>query len=259
MRDREEDRLLHPLRAGEQEVHRPVQLVIGDRVDPREDDVAAQPAGRLQLRGRLQAALADHREDRPLHPGAAATAGRRPARSPCRSPAPTTAASSTCGPPDFRRRPGTRNPSGVHARSVSSPPRKRWIDPHQPHQRLPVQLVLAAEVVDHPRHRHTALVALVVRQLQVAHRLAPPRPPRRRPQIHDAYTMTPLPRTDKRTQVQNGVPTRFRAPTDGETAQPSRIQPLQQAGSPYLVRNSGRGCAQPCPWGCQTRVLRGNP
>ena len=78
MRDREEDRLLHPLRAGEQEVHRPVQLVVGDRLDPVEDDVAAEPAGRLQLRGRLQAALADHREDRPLHPGAAAAAAGDP-------------------------------------------------------------------------------------------------------------------------------------------------------------------------------------
>ena len=75
--DREEDRLLHPLRAGEQEVHRPVQLVVGDRLDPGDDDVAAEPAGRLQLRGRLQAALADHREDRPLHPRAAAAAAER--------------------------------------------------------------------------------------------------------------------------------------------------------------------------------------
>ena len=70
--DREEDRLLHPLRTGKQEVHRPIQLVVGDSVDAVEDDVAAEPAGRFQLRRRLQAALADHREDCPLDPGAAA-------------------------------------------------------------------------------------------------------------------------------------------------------------------------------------------
>jgi hypothetical protein len=32
---------------------------------------------------------------------------------------------------------------------------------HEPHQRLPVELILAAEVVDHPRDRHPALAALL--------------------------------------------------------------------------------------------------
>ena len=81
-RDAEEDRLLHPLRARQQEVHRAVELVVGERVDAGDDDVAPDPARRLELRGRLQATLADHREDRPLHPRAATAragdAGDRP-------------------------------------------------------------------------------------------------------------------------------------------------------------------------------------
>ena len=66
VRDREEHRLLHPLGAGEEEVHRPVQLVVCDLLDPGENNIAADPPGRLELRRRLQAALADHREHRPL-------------------------------------------------------------------------------------------------------------------------------------------------------------------------------------------------
>ena len=148
-------------------------------------------------------------------------------------------ASSTCGPPTSGA-PRNRNPSGADARSASSAPRNRWIDPHQPRKRLPVELVLAAEAVDHPRDRHPTLVALVVRQLQVAHRLAPPRPARRRPQIHSAYIIAPPPDSRSREQPHTSVPTRFRPPgTQNRSTKPKPTP--KTAESAYLMRNSGGG------------------
>lgn len=78
-RDAEEHRFLHALGAVQQEVHRALQLIIGDRVDAVDDHVAAQPACRLQLGRRVQDALAYHREDRALDHRAAAPGAGDPA------------------------------------------------------------------------------------------------------------------------------------------------------------------------------------
>src|ERR1022692_2076270 len=72
MRDAEEHRLLHALRALQQEVHRTVELIVTDALHTLDENVTPDPARRLQLRRRLKTALADHREDRALHPRAPA-------------------------------------------------------------------------------------------------------------------------------------------------------------------------------------------
>jgi len=58
---------------------------------------------------------------------------------------------------------------------------------NQPLQPGPVDLVLAAQMRDHPRHRLPALVAVALRQLQVPHDPAVHAPLLRRPHIHDAH------------------------------------------------------------------------
>jgi hypothetical protein len=191
-RDAEEHRLLHPLPRTEQEVHRPVQLIIRHALETVDRDVFCHPPGRLALGRGRQAALADHRQDGPLDIRAVARraggAGQRLAD------------------PQLRPQGGEHvRPTRLRGAQELEPARRRGrqrllaaevaLDRgDQPPQRGAVEQVLTAEVVDHARDRHPAFVALVVGELQIAHDLAALRPPRRRPQTR-AYTLgTPPPR-----------------------------------------------------------------
>jgi hypothetical protein len=72
----EEDRLLH-LRLGvpvDEQIERPVGLIVVHRFQPRDRDVLGGPLGRRQLRARRQRPAADEREQHPLD------VGREPAR-----------------------------------------------------------------------------------------------------------------------------------------------------------------------------------
>ena len=68
---REEHRLLH--RGGgvglDQQVHRPIRLIVGQRVQPGDRHVQGGPLGRGQLRARVQGPVGDQREQDPLHVG----------------------------------------------------------------------------------------------------------------------------------------------------------------------------------------------
>ena len=227
-RDAEEDRLLHPLRARQQEVHRAVELVVGERVDAGDDDVAPDPARRLELRGRLQATLADHREDRPLHPRAAtARAGDAGDRPPDAQLRPQLA--------DDVRAAGLRRPHELEAvrrsRAQAVLAAEEALDrAHQAHERVAVKQVLAAEVVDHLRHRHAALVALVVRQRQVAHHLAGLRPPRRRsdtPCLQAKHTTNPSTRPTRQDACLQDFDS-----SQPESTPPSQNRPARRPNSP---------------------------
>ena len=187
-RDREEDRLLHAFGAVEQEVHRAVELIVGDTIDAVDHDITPDPVRRLELGRGFQAALADHREDRPLHArAAAARAGDAADRLADAKLRPQLA--------DDVRAAGLRRAhelkavrrAGAQAVLAAEEALDRA---HQARERVAVEQVLATEVVDHLRDRNATLVALVVRQREIAHRLAALRPPRRRSHIHPAYRLS---------------------------------------------------------------------
>ncbi len=108
---------------------------------------------------------------------------------------------------------------------------------HQTLQRLTVEHVLTTEVVDHLRDRHTTLVALVALQRQIAHHLPALGPPRCRPQIHPAYTLTTRADEHKPTTTKR-VPTRFQLPAN-KTPVFMRTSAHESPKSTYLVRKSG--------------------
>ncbi len=179
--DGEEHRLLHPcLGVGlDQQVHRPVGLVLVHRLQPRDMHVARRPLGRGQLGERLQRPVADQREQHPLDIGLMPPPAQRP-RDRVGDPQPP--------PQRVEHEHAAERPRLHHlellARRLSHVPRLAVGVAHdrarQPPQPVEVELVLAAQVEQHLRPRHAADAA-VVRQLHVADRrtvLAPPlRPP----------------------------------------------------------------------------------
>ncbi len=51
----------------DQQIHRPIRLIIVHRLEPRQGDIVGDPFGGGQLRHRIDGPVGDHREDHPLH------------------------------------------------------------------------------------------------------------------------------------------------------------------------------------------------
>src|SRR5512135_2811394 len=199
VRHRPEDPGGDLLQRREQEVHRPVGLVIAEAWAALDEHPLGHPSRGRELRRRLQRPLRGQREDHPL--------GRRPVQPPAFGrPADRG--------PDLQQLPGpAQHPRPAH------PPRVQDLDlagrgrgcclaglqepgdrPDQPGQRGPVHEVRAAEVVDHLRDRTAGhRVPLVVRQLQGRHHGAVHVPPPRLPQVH-AYRLMPASLLDSATR-----------------------------------------------------------
>ena len=171
----------------QQPVHRPVQRlrILANRVSgqPRDRHVGGQPLTARQLRERRQRPVGDQREQQPLGPHVQPPRGQQPLdRGVDPEPAPQPI-----------KRPRATNRHRAHELKLRrrgrdqrllglQHPRQR---PHQPRQRRPVELVLAAEAVDHPGHRALARrIPLVVRQLHVADLRTVLVAPPDRPQVH---------------------------------------------------------------------------
>ena len=187
VRHREEHPLLDRRIRLQQGVHRPVEhlWVRAQRTDPWKSDVVCGPLQRGQLRGRRQRAVGHQREDHPL-------GGRR---QPTAGDGPTDRRIDAQPPPQLvqQPRPAERPRAHKHQLAICRRPqrllrvKKAGHRAHQSGQRGPVQLVLAAEVVDHPCPGHARRgVPLVVRQLQVADRGAVLGPPCGNPHVHSS-------------------------------------------------------------------------
>src|SRR6185295_7608797 len=123
----------------------------------------------------------------------------------------------------------------------------------QPPHPVPIQLILAAQVPQHPRLRHAA-DTLVVRELDVPHHRAVPIPALRRPQVH-AHQQS---RNNHGDQARHGkscahanpcFPTIRNAPTSANADQKARVCPLTAEvgfGTPRAARQRTI-CASVCP------------
>ncbi len=169
VRDRTEDLPGDLLQGLEQEVHRPIRLVVGEARQAFDRDPLGDPVGRRQFAARLQRPLRNQGEHDPLDRlPVQAAAGRDPAdRRPDPEPLPQPV-----------QRPRTAERTGVQDLHLGAFSRSRRLlrgeEPRdrrdQPREGSPVDQLRAAEIVDHLRDRATGLrVPLVVRQLQVAH------------------------------------------------------------------------------------------
>lgn len=166
---REEDGLLHlGLAIGrDEEVHRPVGLVLVHRGKPGDRDVLGRPGGGGELRGRIDRPVGDEREQHPLHvdaeapsPKQAPESGVDPERVPQRVKEP--------------RRPHLARPSDrealaerfgeIGARFLAEVAVDRMDETAEP---VEVERVLPTEVDEHLRHRRAAL-SPVVGELDVA-------------------------------------------------------------------------------------------
>jgi len=181
----EEDRLLQlRLRVGlDQQVERPVGLVVVHPVETGDRDVLGGPLGRRQLRAWCKRAIRDEREQHPLDIGRKPSPVKQPSER-LRDPKP---------PPQRIQQPGAaKRPRADHLEPLGR------LDPAavfragvgvaadragQPPQPLDVELVLTAKVEQHLSARRATLPP-VVRQLQIPHHRTVLPSPLRRPQIH---------------------------------------------------------------------------
>jgi hypothetical protein len=142
----------------QQPVHRPIQRlrVLADRVrgQPGDRDIRRQPLAAGQLGERRQRPVGDHREQQPLRPHVQPSSRQQPLDrrvDPQLPPQPVKRPRATerhrAHELELRRRRRDQRLLGLKH------PRQR---PHQPRQRIPIELVLAAETVDHPGHRALA-------------------------------------------------------------------------------------------------------
>lgn len=185
--DRGEDLAGDVLQRVEQEVHRPIRPVVGERGQALDRDPLSDPLRAGELAARLQRTLRDQRNHDPLD------------RCAVQAPTGRGFADRRADPellPDAVQRPRPTQATGVDDLDVTAAGRSRGLlggeEPrdraHQPGQRGPVDLLRPPEVVDHLRHRAAGLrMPLVVRELQVRHHRAVPVAPSRLPQVH-TYT-----------------------------------------------------------------------
>jgi hypothetical protein len=185
VRHRREDLRGDLVQGVEQEVHRPVGLIVRQPGQAVDGHPLGDPTGGGQLGAGFQGALRDQGEHHPLDrltvqppPGGDLADGRadpEPFPQPVQGPCPAEAA-------------------GIEHLDLPAPGRRRGLfggevagdRGDQPGQRVAVDLVGAPEVVDHFGGRGAGLwVALVVRQLQVGHHRAVPVGPPTLPQVHD--------------------------------------------------------------------------
>ena len=184
VRDRGEDLAGDVVQRVQQEVHRPVRLVVAEGAQALDRDPLGDPLGPGELAARLERALRDQGEHHPLHGQRIEPATGRGLADRRADPEPL---------PHPVQRPGPAQPAGLqnlhlHAGSCGDgllrreEPRDRA---DQPGERHPVHLLGPTEAVDHLRDRVAGIgVPLVMRQLQIAHhRTVPVRSPAL-PQIH---------------------------------------------------------------------------
>ena len=208
MRDRGEDLTGDLLQRLEQEVHPAVGRVVGEpaaapRSRPARRPSRSRPASSPGSRARWATSAKITRST-------ASPSSRRPAatrRIAAPIPSRSQTRSSVHAPPSRRESRTSTSPPGRRGRGLlrGQEPRDRG---HQPLQRVLVDLLGAAEVVDHLRRRRAGLrMPLVVRQLQVGHHRAVPVGAPGLPQVH-TYTPPRHPRTVER-HATSRVPTRI--------------------------------------------------
>ena len=164
-------------------VHRPVAGVLVELRKPLDPRPLCQPLARRELRERLKRPVGDHREDHPL---------RKPVE-PAALKQPLKRAVDLQRPPQPIQHPRAADRAGLQEAKLADRCRSERLAglqralqrADQPHDRRPVQLVLAPEAVQHADLRLLGYrVPHVVRQLQVADAVAVLRPPLRPPEIH---------------------------------------------------------------------------
>jgi hypothetical protein len=217
--DGEEHRLLHPgVGVGlDQQVHRPVGLVLVHPLEPGDRDVVGGPLRGGQLRGRVDGPVRDQREQHPLHirgePAPAEHGAQRgvdpeglpqPVEQPRRSGRPRLDQPQPF-PGSIRAGRGGRVGTGLGVGFAEVAVDRA----DQSAQPVGVESVLPPKVEQHVRPGRRAH-PLVVRQCQVAHDRPILVPTRGRPQIHDRTRPQPVLLTQANT-AQNVCP-RFRAP-----------------------------------------------
>jgi hypothetical protein len=182
--DRGEDLRGDLVEGVEEEVHRPVGLIIAEPRAALDRHPLGDPPGRRELAARFQRPLGDQREHHPLGrlpvqpaPGRG-LADRRPDAQPPPQPVQDPRPAEAARVHHLHR----AAPGGGRGLLRGEEPRDRR---HQPGQALPVDLVGPPEVVDHLGDRVPGLrEPLVVRQLQVAHHRAVLVRPPTLPQVH---------------------------------------------------------------------------
>jgi hypothetical protein len=171
VRDGEEHRFLHlRLRVGlDEQVHRPIRLVLIHRSQPGDGGVVAGPLGRGELGARVDRAVGDQREQHPLHIGGEPSLPQHLAQ----RRVDTELAPQPVEQPHRAERPGIGDRQAVADRlphiarggvGFAEVAVDRGDQPAQP---VRVELVLPAQVQQHLRLRH-AVLAVVVRELDVA-------------------------------------------------------------------------------------------
>ncbi len=186
VRDGEEHGLLH-LRLGvglDEQVHRPIRLVLIHAVQPRDRRVMRGPLGRGQLRTRVDAAVRDQREQHPFDVGGEPAPAQHLAQR-------DVDAELTPQPVE---QPGRAERAGVddgqrvadrltHVLAAGGLTQVAVDRRDEATQAVRVEPILPAQVEQHLRLRD-ALDPTVVRQLHVPHDAAVSVAPRRRPQVH---------------------------------------------------------------------------
>jgi hypothetical protein len=192
--DGEEHRFLH-LRVGvglDQQVHRPIRLIVIHALQARDGDIVAGPLGGGELGGRVDRPVRDQREQHPLHVGGEpAPAQHLPQRGvdvqglpqPIKQPrCPSRARGDQPQPVGDRVGAGHRR--GVSA-GVGAGFAEVAVDrADQSAQPVGVEAVFAAQIEQHVRLRG-GTDALVVREGEVTHDRAVLIAPLGRPQVHD--------------------------------------------------------------------------
>ena len=200
VRDLAEDLPLHRVADLVQPVHRPVARVVAGLGQPVDPGFAAHPVRGGELGGGVQRPVGDQGEQHPLRGGVAA--GRAEPGGQDRADAQPLPQLVQQPRPAEGDRPGVgqaRLPQRRRPARLQQPAQR----PGQPLDRGLVDLVLAAEVVQHPHLRRLGgRVPLVVDQLQVAHRGAVLVPPRRGAHEHvtRSYAAKPQP-SDEHTET----------------------------------------------------------
>ncbi|CAB4604964.1 unannotated protein [freshwater metagenome] len=186
--DGEEHRLLHlGLRiSGDQQIHRPIRLILIHRLQPRDRDVVRRPLRSGQLRRRADRPVRDQREQHPLHIGR-----EPPATQHLRERSVDTELTpQAIEQPGDTHRPRRDDRQTVTDRNITAAVVLAEIAvdrPHQPAQPVTIEEVLTAEVQQHLRLRHPVHAA-VVRELHVADDRPVTILPLRRPHVH-AHTI----------------------------------------------------------------------
>ena len=190
MRDRVEDRRGDLAQRVEQEVHHPIGRVVGEPGTVGDRDPFGHPAGRGQLAARLQRPLRHQREQHPL--------GRVRVQAPVRGD-PVQRRADPQPPPELVEQPRPADAArvqdldlaGVRGRDRLLRVEESRDRGDQPGQRVAVDGLGAAEVVDHLRRGHPGdRVAFAVRQLQIRHRRTVAVASLRLPQVHPYTTST---------------------------------------------------------------------